>query len=786
MKSVSLSTRPMRRPDVLLVAFLGACTLAIFSRACQNDFVNWDDGVYVTDNAHIQEGVNADSFRWAWSSTTTGNWHPLTWLSLQLDWQLYGPRPWGFHLTNVLLHVANTALLFLLLRWTTGCRWPSAVAAALFALHPLHVESVAWVSERKDVLSTLLWLLTMLAYVRYTHAPSTARFLGLVIVYAAGLMAKPMLVTLPFVLLLFDYWPLRRTVQKKVEGGRWRVDGGPHTTVPVSFHRSPSTLHLFWEKIPLLLLSAVSCALTLYAQSSEGAVIPAARLPLDERLANALVTAVTYLGRTFWPLQLAAHYPHPRSASVSAMVLGSAALLAAVSVLAVALRRRCPYLPVGWFWYLGTLVPVIGLVQVGEQAGADRYTYVPLIGIFIAVSWGMRDVAFGFRAGRVTAAVLATAALVWFALLAVVQLGYWRDSATLWRHTLQVTGDNALASYMLGLTLVNENRLPEAVELFEKAVAINPGFESAQNNLGVALTQLGRAAEAVEHFQHVLKTDPANPEAHNNLGRAYEQLGKSQEAIREYLLAVDSSPQFALAQYNLGSSLARLGRVQEGVEHLIAAVTIAPSLEIGRIELGERLVELGRLDEAEAQFQEALQGRLSPARAQDGLGVICCLQGRRREAIDSFREAVRLEPATARFHYNLGHALLAQNDRPGALAHYQRGLQLDPSWPGEASREAWTLATAADAAGRNGALAVRLAEQACEAADYERAEYLDALAAAYAEAGRFSDAVDAARRALTAISRPDADRVGLRARLQLYEKGQPYRQPKTIHSSSAP
>ncbi len=428
------------RLTLCLSIALAVVTLLIYSRSFDAGFIQFDDPDYVVQNGHVLQGLTPDSVRWAFTTLACANWHPLTWLSLQLDASVYGgSKAGGFHATNAFLHVANTVLLFLILGRMTGAVWQCATVAALFALHPLHVESVAWVSERKDVLSTLFWMLTMAAYVAYVRRPSLARYLLVALALAAGLMAKPMLITLPFVLLLLDYWPL----------GRWK--NGPAPALPSEIADRPlSPGRLLWEKIPLIVVVLASCVVTFVAQRAGRAVGTLETYPLRVRLLNALLAACTYLGQMLLPIDLAVYYPHPGAQISIPLALAAGIVLLAISWLVLWPGRRFPYLAVGWLWYLGTLTPVIGLVQVGRQAMADRYTYVPSIGCFLILSWGVADLALARRWPRLAPGALAGVILGVCGALTWVQLGYWHDDFSVWEHTAEVTKSNALAQLAAG------------------------------------------------------------------------------------------------------------------------------------------------------------------------------------------------------------------------------------------------------------------------------------------------------------------------------------------------
>ncbi len=477
-----------RLRDALVIASLVSAVLLIYGQTGGDDFISYDDPGYVTNNPSIRGGVTWESARWAFTSTYFYNWHPLTWLSYIVDYQLYGLSPRGYHLTNVLLHAANTLFLFLILRSMTGDVWPSVVVAALFGVHPLHVESVAWVSERKDVLSTLFWLLATGAYARYAATRSRMWYAAALGLFALGLTAKPMLVTLPFVLLLLDWWPLRR-VELQFDGATRKRAAG-----------------LVVEKAPFLLLSAISIAITVYAQSAGGAVAALEHFPLSARVGNALVSYVAYLEKTVWPVGLSVRYPHPGVALPLWKVLTAVFILLVVTAAAIRWWRSRPYVVVGWFWYLGTLVPVIGLVQVGDQAMADRYTYVPLIGVFVIVAWGARDLAARRWRVRVAAPWLAAAAVIVLSIAAWSQAGYWRDSVTLYEHAASVVDGDPLLHYTLANELRERGRLGEAARHYEDALRFDPNYVAAHTNLGPILAQQGRFDDAITHYVAALRT----------------------------------------------------------------------------------------------------------------------------------------------------------------------------------------------------------------------------------------------------------------------------------------
>lgn len=490
-----------RLPLVISVALV-LLTLGAYARVWGNDFVDYDDGDYVTRNPDVQSGLSGNSFWWALTTTHADNWHPLTWLSLQLDYEVFGSRPWGYHGVNLLLHAANTVLLFLVLRQMTSATWTSAFTAALFAVHPLHVESVAWVSERKDVLSTLFWILTLWAYTLYVRRPRPGRYLLVALLFLFGLMAKPMLVTLPFVLLLLDYWPLGRLRFGNDHATSHEIAGNArHTLAPAAWWR------LLAEKLPLLILSVVVCLITLLAQQTP--LQSLTDLSLRARIENALVAYAAYLVRTCWPISLSVYYPHAGEGQAPWEVAGACLLLAVITAGALWQARRRPYLILGWLWYVGTLVPVIGLVQVGEQAFADRYTYVPLIGIFILVSWSAADIMAHWRLRAVVPAGAAALVLAGCTVATYRQTAHWHDGIALWQHAVEVNPENAFAHDCLGSAYMTRGMVQEAMPRFERAVELLPNKPLFHFHLMLALRKLGQVDAANQELQRVV-TPPAD------------------------------------------------------------------------------------------------------------------------------------------------------------------------------------------------------------------------------------------------------------------------------------
>jgi len=528
----------------LIMALMALMTLTVYGQVRQHAFIDFDDYEYITENPHVRTGLTLDNIVWAFSSYHSNNWHPLTWLSHMVDVELFGLNPAGHHLVNVFLHIANSLLLLAILRRLTGAAGPSAFTAALFALHPLHVESVAWAAERKDVLSCLFWLLTMAMYCRYVERPGWKRYLAAATVFAMGLMAKQMLVTLPFVLLLLDYWPL----------GRWRprarkTAGGMTGQLPEDGGSLSSPGRLVSEKIPLFILAAVAGVIVFTVQLKSGVLYNLPEFPLTVRIENALVAYVVYLGQTFWPVDLAVFYPHPLHTLPPWKVAGAAGLLTAISAAVLWTGKRRPYLAVGWCWYLGTLIPVIGLVQVGVQAMADRYTYIPLIGVFIMIAWGGRELITrisGFlspvKPPGTIAVGLAVAALLVLSILTWRQVGHWRDNVTLYEHAARVVPDNYWAYNNLGAALAAREQLDAAASLFAKSLGILPSYPGANRNMAVLLYKKGRYAEALPFLTTALKVQPRNPDLHFTRGAVLLKMDRRAEAAAAFREALSLRP----------------------------------------------------------------------------------------------------------------------------------------------------------------------------------------------------------------------------------------------------
>ena len=557
----------------LIGLLLIAVTLVAYWGVQNHEFINYDDGLYVTENYRVQAGLAMKSVIWAFTSTHASNWHPLTWLSHMVDCQLFGLNPGYHHLTSLLLHIANALMLFLVLKKMTGSVWKSSFIAALFALHPLHVESVAWVAERKDVLSTFFWILTIWAYVYYTQRPNLARYLLVVLLFSLGLMSKPMLVTMPFILLLLDDWPLGRS-----RVGRLGCDLNSQTAHSLNFRKPQSVWSgLVLEKVPLFGLAAASSALTFFAQQQGGAVRSLEVFPIETRISNVLVSYVSYIGKMLWPYRLALPYPYPEMLPMW-QVAGASLFLVSVSILVIHYGKRHSYLRVGWLWYLGTLVPVIGLVQIGSQAMADRYTYIPLIGLFIMMVWGIPDILAGWRYRRVLFVISAAVLFLSFIMITKDQVRHWCNSITLFKHTLNVTTNNFTAYCQLGLALSGQGRFQEAVPILSVALQLRPSHPETYNHLGVISAQEGKTQEASAYFSKALRIKADYAEAHSNLGAILLQQGKIQEAIEHFTEAVRINPNFPVAHFFLGFAYLLIGDQNSALEEYKILVQINPNL----------------------------------------------------------------------------------------------------------------------------------------------------------------------------------------------------------------
>jgi protein O-mannosyl-transferase len=637
---------------------LVALTLVLYWPVRNHGFTALDDQEYVSENRQVQAGLTVAGVRWAFTSTVGSNWHPLTWISHMLDTQLFGPAPGSQHLVNVLIHGFNAALVFVVLRSLTGALWRSAVVAALFAAHPLHVESAAWISERKDVLSVAFGLLALRAYQRYVARPGPGGYLLVAALFTLGLLAKPMLVTLPFVFLLLDFWPLGRLRTGARDGVR-----------------------LLTEKVPLLLVSIAASLVTYSVQDQAQSIMSAERYPSSLRVANAVVSYAAYLGKTLWPQGLAIFYPWLRQDLSAAKIAGCALGLAAITATIGAAARSRPYLATGWLWYLGTLVPVIGFVQAGGQSMADRYTYLPSIGVFLLLTWESHSRAGRLRQYRILSAAAALAIVAALALAARSQIALWRSDATLFEHAVRVTRDNYFAHYGLGHSFVAQGRHREAEAEYREALRIKPRAAIAHFSLGALLLAEGRDEEALQHFAETIRLKPGYADAHYNSGVIHQRRGEFEQAIAAYGQALRGDPGHARAHINLGNLLDRQGRSTLAESHFREAVKADPNLAEGHFSLGRLFLTQSKPEAAAAAFQAALRVREDYPEARSGLGLALAGQGKLSEAAEQFARLLRQDPGNAGACFLMGNILMAQGRFEDAAGYYRQALKSRPDFP---------------------------------------------------------------------------------------------------------
>jgi protein O-mannosyl-transferase len=704
------------RRNSLICLLLAGITLALYWPLTNHDFVSYDDGIYIIDNPHVNTGLSWPNVAWAFRTGYAGNWHPLAWISHMLDVEWFGLRPGWHHFVNALFHSANTALLFLVLICMTGATWRSAFVAALFGWHPLHVESVAWASERKDVLSAFFFMLTLLSYAKYASNKSEIRnskfetnsknenskysalFYTLALsFFALGLLSKPMLVTLPFLLILLDVWPLDRVQLSTCN---------PQPATPPLQNSASPPLRLIFEKLPFLALTIASCVGTFIAQKGGGAVVPLKVLTFTERTENAIVAYSLYLVKTFWPAKLSLVYPLRADVPFGAVIASVIALLV-ITAWTLWRIRSTPHLAVGWFWYLGMLVPVIGLVQVGMQQMADRYTYLPAIGVFIMLAWEIPGWSSStFRTRILTSAT--TLILIGCLVATNRQLTYWQNSETLFGHAAQVTKNNYVAFSNHGQALFKKGRIDEAIAEYEKAIALDSTLDAARLGLGEALMQQGKLEDAIAQFGKVLEINPENSGA--------------------------------------------------------------------RLQVGVLRGRQGRYEEAVVAFTEVLRRDPDDLAAHNNLGNVLTLQGKQEEAVKHFEKAVQINPLHASAHNNLALAYKKLGRTADAIIEYREAIRLNPEQTEAINNLAWTLATDPDPQFRNGAQAVQLATRACELTRYQHPMVLATIAAAYAESGHFDGAVSFAEQALQLTGQKGSP---LDARIQGmlldFRNGRPYR-----------
>jgi protein O-mannosyl-transferase len=680
-----------KRPVLGLCLLLAIGILAVYGQTVGFDFVDFDDQIHVVNNPMVPGGLTWSGIKWAFTTSHAGYWCPMTWISFMLDWDIFGGGAWGFHLTNVVLHIANTLLLFWVLKRYTKALWASFFVAALFGLHPLHVESVAWVTERKDVLCTLFWMLTMLAYLRYAERRTAWRYVIILVCFALGLMAKPMIITLPFVLMLMDYWPLKRL---------WPEEGGG---IPI--------FRLIIEKIPLLILSLASSGVTFIAQKMMGGLVANSGIfPLGYRVGNALVSYCDYILKMFWPVGLAVFYPHPSAGIAAWKIAASAAVLLAITAVVLLLRRR-RYLLTGWLWYLGTLIPVIGLVQVGRQAMGDRYTYIPLTGIFIMLVWLAGDISGKWRNRAYLAGFAGSVILGTLGVMAFRQVGYWRDTVSLFTHTAAVTTDNYLAYSTLGTRYAHNGdferarsyiekvmkvnvreidvlynvakcldmmrRTDEAIEYYNRILAITPGETDTYIALAEMESKRGNFERAMDLYRDGLKYHPENGDLHGRFGSLLLQTGLVDEAIKELETAVKFKADSAIYG-NLGLAMLTKGDADKATQYFNRAIKIDPANAEAHYNLGNTFLAQDLPAKAVGEYEMAIKARPNYAKAYGNLGVAFAQMGQADWAIDGFRRAIELDPNNIEAHFNLAMALPGKGPTDEAVEHLRKVVELAP------------------------------------------------------------------------------------------------------------
>ena len=612
--------------SILVCLFLIITAVIVYGQMLDHDFVYFDDNHYVAENDRVKAGLTADNIRWAFSTLHLEFWHPLTWLSLMLDTQLFGVNPGGYLFTNLLLHIFNSLLLFIFLNRAIGSVWRSGLVAALFALHPMHVESVAWIAQRKDVLSSFFWMLTMLAYLYFAERPGLKTYLAVLIFLICGLMAKSMLITLPFVLLLLDYWPL----------GRLRYEASAKIFLLAFLYR-------LREKVPLIVVSGAAGVVTYLAQQSGGGIKSLAAVSLADRISNALISYVAYLAKMLWPFKLACFYPFPESFSLG-RVGGALLLLLLITGLAIRLARRYPFVIVGWLWYLGTLIPVIGLVKIGAFSMADRYSYVPLIGIFIILIWGVPELLVGINYRKAVMAGLATLTLALCLLTSMNQVRFWRDGYSLFTHAQQVTADNWFAHIVLGRDLLRREKFVEATEHFLETLRLKPKYIPTYINLGFTYGRQNKITEAIAYMAEAERMNPNQADVQESLGILYVQQGDLKKANRHFNKALKIEPENATAHKYLGNMM----------------------------------VDKGDLDAAIYHYVESLRIQPGNARVHYNLGLALEKQDKNEKAAEQYLAALKIEPDNADAHYNLANVKVKQNKLDAAAEHYQKALAIKP------------------------------------------------------------------------------------------------------------
>jgi len=643
--------------EILLCVFIAASILIVYLQVANHEFTNYDDDKYVSENRLIQKSLSIETIVKVLTIETAGNWHPVTMLSHMLDYHMYGMEPGCHFLTNVLFHTLNTVLLFFLLKNTTGYLWRSAFVAILFALHPLHVESVAWISERKDVLSTFFWLLTIRSYTHYSRYSVLKRYIIVMLFLILGLMTKPMLVTLPFVLILFDFWPLKR-----------------HETEGFTCSR------IFYEKIPLFILIVASSIITMIYQQKGGAVKTIASYPFYIRIENAIVSYIAYIGKILWPFRLAAYYPHTGEPPFLQIVV-SLAILFFIILLSLYYSKKKPWFIFGWFLYLGTLVPVIGFVQVGSQALADRYTYIPSIGIFIMLVWTIADFFSKYRYKKAGATIATVSIISILIILSWLQTSYWQNSITLFKHALNVTANNHIAHNNLGLALKKSGKTKKAISHYKKSIDIKPGYVIAHNNLGVALSETGNIEEAIKHYATAIKIMPEFINPHINLASIFLDTGKPEKAVDECRKALKVSSEKPELFIILGDALSALEKTDRAAEQYKKAISIDPYSTIAHNRFGAFLFKNNKIDRALSHFKKALTiepgNKNFQANYTTALNTLALMHASKNDfnkAVFYFKKILLIKPDKKDVYYNLACMYARQDNIKESIKWFTKAI----------------------------------------------------------------------------------------------------------------
>ena len=726
----------MSKNKILIIYIvLAVATLIAFWQVNYCDFINYDDVPYISQNSHIQNGITMESIRWAFTTGYQANWHPLTWISHMLDIQLFGLNPHWHHIMNLLFHIANTLLLFFVLNRMTKRIWQCAFVAALFALHPLHVESVAWLAERKDVLSTFFWIFTMGAYCYYVERPGLRRYLPVLIFFVLGLMAKPMLVTLPFVLLLLDYWPLRRfgqiisdqeiqtksnnSIFSEIRKGKSKGKNTITVKEEIKAERSTDSNYrwallrpLLWEKIPLFVLAVLSSVVTFVAQQRWGAMVSIEKLPLSARISNTFISYIIYIEKMIWPNNLSIFYPYSRHWQLW-QVMVAAFILIAITFLVIRAAKRLQYLAVGWLWYVGTLVPVIGLVQVGEQSRADRYTYIPLIGLFIIAAWGIPELMKKWRYRDEMLVASSSITLSCFFIITWTQVSYWQNSLMLYNHALKVTDNNYLAYNNRGYTYEafgnykqaiedydraieidpeyaigyynrghcnqNHGNIKQAIKDYDRAIEINPKNVIAYTNRGLVIENLGNFKQAIENFDKSIEINPKYAEAYLNRGNAYSAIGNQKQAMEDYDKAIEINPNLAEVYYNRGVVYAALGNYNQAIKDYDRAIEIKPNFAGAYLNRGNAYLDIGNQKQAIEDCDKAIEINPNLADAYLNRGVAYAAIGNLKKAIEDYDRAIETNPKLAKAYVNRGNAYTDKGNYKLAFENFDRAIKIKPN-----------------------------------------------------------------------------------------------------------